>query len=482
MNRTILRSLYHKLAPKSLRSWVSRIRRAKSYAEYYRVTPEDSDNYLAGLVATSKYFSEQQALTSETLKPLHIAFAARNVRSHLLGHDWWADFVFAATNLDENSQDTQDKLVARIKALPLNTLQHWELLHVYALALRVGLFMVGYVLRCKAREVAIDYLRQGKKLSPAQLIAAIAAQMETGQYAEVQKNIAQLGRRYAREKQLLSYLYGLMAPERDAELIPNSGLDDSEQDREFRKLVQGKSIAVVGPAKVDRQDAAQIDSYELVVRCNYREKGVGVDDTVKGLRCDITYFNGVQDKYFCDQETVNWPHEIEWAVCKSQVRAERVAEKVTRFLDTCKDTGSFRNLHRFKTRALQPARRVIFHNKRLNAIPNIALDLHRFNPASIYVFHVDLFLTVERISSYHPDTMKIDNYLRQSVAALSSFSGVMDPITQYWILHELWQLGKIEGDSRFNEVMSLGEQEYMRQLQVIYGSLGRLSGEFQTVC
>ena len=99
MNRTILRSLYRKLGLKLLRSKVSKIRSPKSH----RVTREDSDNYLAGLVATSKYFSEQQALTSETLKPLHRAFAARKVRSHLLGHDWWADFVFAATNLDEDS-------------------------------------------------------------------------------------------------------------------------------------------------------------------------------------------------------------------------------------------------------------------------------------------------------------------------------------------------------------------------------------------
>jgi hypothetical protein len=467
----MLKSLFHQLVPQSIRMEISEMRGTNSHPVGYM----NSNNYLSALVAVSTYFSEQQSITDEALKPLHQAFSANDVRSYLLKKEWWADFVFAATNLDDKTEETQDKLIAQINQLPLNTFKHWELLHLSSLALRVGLFMVGYAMRCKAREVAMDYLRREKKPSRSERIAAIAALMETGKYEEARNHISSLGNDCIKQKQLLSYLYGLMTTESDPELMFNSTLNDSEQDRAFRQFVQGKSIALVGPAKTDQPDAIEIDSYDLVMRCNYKEKGIGVDDTVKGLRCNITGFRTYQVSSLCNQDNIKWDHQIEWVVCHTL--AEQVDKKVNQLSVQDQDQASLTNSHNLETRDIktiqEEIRGVLFVNQSwLNAIPNYVLDLLRFSPGVVKVFHTDLMLTKERHFKYYSSDVEANCLPKQR--DLKEFSAAHDPVTQYWLLHQLWQGDKIKGDSRFNEVMYMGEKEYMRQLQLIYGSAGRL--------
>jgi len=79
-------------------------------------------------------------------------------------------------------------------------------------------------------------------------------------------------------------------------------------------------------------------------------------------------------------------------------------------------------------------------------------------------------LTVKKVSGYYPcpiDEMygkddKIELFLNGSV--------LHDRVTQYSLLNNLWKSNCIDGDQRFFEVMNIGCEEYMRQLQIIYGS------------
>ena len=465
--RAKLRSFYNQLIPSKIPSRVSTLRHSNDRS--HRVYKQDPQSYYAALIRVSNRISQNESLTLQMLDPLHKVFAVRQVRSHLLELDWWADFIVAATNFDEDSTEAQERLISHVHKLPLHTFHFWELLHLYSLAIRVGLFRVGYSLRCKAQKVAINSLKKGRKTSRYERIAGIAAQIEIGEYPEARQNILQLNDYFDREKDALCYLYRLVAPENEVKLMPKSKLElnISNQDKKFRDFVFGRAIALVCPAKSDQGDAKKIDSYDLVVRCNYREKGVGIDDKIKGLRCDITYFNDTQHNYFCSQETINWPDEVMWAVCKSKSRANKIEKKV-------KDYYGNSLYSELNVRSLKTEGEVIFFNKKLNLMPNIVLDLLRFEPKVIHVFHADLFVTVERAFGYNSPNMKVQDNSEQSVKMLTHFSEEEDPVTQYNILHRLWEQKKIGGDTRFSEVMSLGEKEYMRQLQTIYGHVGRV--------
>lgn len=461
-----VRIIYRRLIPTKVRCRISRIRCILFPGSSREVSRKCSNDYLSALSAVSKPFLKQESRNFQTLRPLHKVFSDNKVRSRLLGNDWWANFIFAANYSDEKGQQAQGKLLSDLKSLPPEKLNYWEYLHLYSLALRVGLFVVGYELRLKAREAAIVFLKKKKgKMPKEEIIRAIAAQLEAGQYTQARGNIAMLGEDVSCKKQFLSYLCDLIDPERGMGFMP-----DDEDDKKFRDYVSGKKIAVVSPAKTVQQDAVEIDSYDRVVRCNYKEQGAGIDSKAKGLRCDISYIAESPAKSLFGQEAVNFPREIKWIICRSK----RTADKFINFFDSFRFDGDS-CIRTIRTRSINESSNRVFFQGWLNAVPHIATDLLRFNPSSIFIFHADLMLSIERDSQYSLRVWRIEDYkMKEVFLRLSSYCH--DPVVQYWILHALWMRKKIKGDERFEEVMSMGEREYMRQLQCVYGSAGRLRG------
>ena len=111
-----------------------------------------------------------------------------------------------------------------------------------------------------------------------------------------------------------------------------------------------------------------------------------------------------------------------------------------------------------------------FYNGILNMGPIAALDmaLHSSSPPKIY--HMDLMLTVRRFEGYYPDSF--DRGSDELLVAVFNRSTVShDPVTQYRLFERLWTSGRILGDGRFDEVMTLGCEEYMKQLQFSYSGL-----------
>ena len=66
--------------------------------------------------------------------------------------------------------------------------------------------------------------------------------------------------------------------------------------------------ALVGPAKTESRDAQEIDAFDLVIRFNYKEIGVGTDPDIKGLLCDVSYYNSAQAKYIYKTKPVETFH------------------------------------------------------------------------------------------------------------------------------------------------------------------------------
>src|SRR6185437_3043837 len=61
-------------------------------------------------------------------------------------------------------------------------------------------------------------------------------------------------------------------------------------DRDYYECIHGKTVAIVGPAPPGADVGAEIDTFDLVVRTNYR---LGSNDPACsfGARTDIAYYN-----------------------------------------------------------------------------------------------------------------------------------------------------------------------------------------------
>jgi hypothetical protein len=220
---------------------------------------------------------------------------------------------------------------------------------------------------------------------------------------------------------------------------------------DFFNFFDGKIISIVGPAPAEAFDAKEIDSSDLVVRLNHSYERKGTDPNHKGLRTDITCFNGEAAERFMHQRKGKLPQEVTWACFKSPGLVDSVKAK---------NKGKFVRSHILFN---QPK----FHGN-FNMLPIVALDFAIFSANPLKIYHSDLMLTIVRQKGYYPkdidrpdDAASIQKNFRRS-------SVVHDPIQQYRTLHTLWQNKKISGDARFTEVMEMELDGYLSELERVY--------------
>lgn len=237
-----------------------------------------------------------------------------------------------------------------------------------------------------------------------------------------------------------------------------NGLDISREwvkrfDRSgFGDYLACKSIAIVGPAPTEAMDADEIDSHDLVVRLNHSHEGKGIDPKHKGLRTDITCFNGEQGKSFLYERSGVLPPEVTWGCFKSLRAADSVNNK---------NSEKYARAHvRF---------RQSFHGI-FNMMPIVAMDLALFPAYYLKIYHSDLMLTVRRQKGYYPESFNRPDVIAgmQQIFRRSSINH--DPIQQYRILNSLWCNERITGDERFVQVMEMGLDEYLYELERVYAT------------
>ena len=224
-----------------------------------------------------------------------------------------------------------------------------------------------------------------------------------------------------------------------------------EKDQKFRKFVENKKIAIVSPSPVEEKDGLKIDSADLVIRTNHK---IG-DKTIKGSRCDISYFNLETAKIIAQKGCTEFPSNISWIVARVFEQVEMIFKRL--IVDGVNVEKNFNG------RNLERVDRVLF-NGSLTSIQNIVLDLFNFNPKEIFLYHFDVMLTKERIAGYYPKENDGENL---HLYMINSFIG-HDPVTNFLILKSFWQQGFIKGDLRFENVMKMETKDYMKRMEKKY--------------
>jgi len=408
-----------------------------------------SDRYLEILKKTLNATSTNSRTDFDEL---HKSFRRLQVRSSRLPKNWWESFIGLASTTDAEAGNLPGDMISHTRNLDPEDLTVYEWKALYSLCLRGGLFNIGYIMRDLAKKRALKALEPGNKNFTEKKLA-IAAAIEDQEFDEARRAISDLRNTgkyddYCNDAEILLNIF-------TGGNLKRVELED-HTDLNYLDYVSQKIIAIVGPAQTEAMDAKEIDSFDRIVRNNYRESGKGCDSIHKGLRCDITYMNGMQADFFLKARS-EFPRDLSWMVLKSK-----------KFIDKFQKVNSITNI---RFRYIKNWGRYFF-NGSFNMLPNTLFDLIFFHPNRIKVFHMDLMLTVLRFKGYYPSTHEYDENKKKVRFCRSAVSH--DPITQYSALSNLWKAGRIEGDKRFNEVMELGCEEYMRQLQHIYGDSVRL--------
>ena len=159
---------------------------------------------------------------------------------------------------------------------------------------------------------------------------------------------------------------------------------------------------------------------------------------------------------------MQWPLDNSWIVGKVLSQAEVVLKKLS---------ADGINTKHLNGRSIERIDKALF-NGSLHGLPNIIIDVLRFNPKKIFLYHFDMMLTKERVAGYFtPDSEEENKNIKHLTNnRLTGLAG-HDPVTQFVILKSFWKRGIIEGDFRFEEVIKMEIKDYMKNLQKNYRGL-----------
>ncbi|MDC0863391.1 hypothetical protein OAP88_00875 [Candidatus Pelagibacter sp.] len=391
---------------------------------------------------------------------LHKSFNKYLIRSNLIEDKWWSDFILLTTLPDGiKFQQINKSLINNIDNSNFNSLHYYEVLNIYSLSIRFGLFELGYYLRNKSLKIALSYSTFSKKNEIWKLKAKLSALIETENFSEFDRLLSIFNNRWKKEKNLLSFLRKVYDPSKNLSLQTLCSKMESKQDHKFRKLLENKKLVIVGSSPTNKKNGNAIDSAELVIRNNYINQDSFGHKDFKGSKCEISYINTEKSINIAETTNLRLSSSLLWIVTKS------CSDKKIIFNKLSSDQLDTKNLN---VRSLRYINSVLF-NGALHALPNIIIDLSCFNPKEIFLYHYDLMLTKERETQYYPEYWKEEtkkkNYLKD--VRLNGLAK-HDPVTQFKILKSFWKRGFIKGDTRFEEVISMELKDYMKSLQKYY--------------
>ena len=213
-----------------------------------------------------------------------------------------------------------------------------------------------------------------------------------------------------------------------------------DRDVAFRETVRNRRIAVIGPAPVTADLSEELDAFDLVVRTNY----VGKLDPRYGSKTDISYYNGT-------------------SLANQRERILAVAASLKWLIASRSDGEELIRLVPDHP-GVRPAKRVdsVFFQANPLAIPNILLDLTRFQPASIKLFCSDFYSSEV---SYDPTYRA-----RPKAHAVAHSLRIHDPFSSFSFAQHMKNAGLVDVDEIAGKVLRIERRQYAARLQQLYGA------------
>ena len=195
----------------------------------------------------------------------------------------------------------------------------------------------------------------------------------------------------------------------------------------FGEYVDGKTIAIVGPAPMPVDQSAEIDAHDIVARPVQCPIGGRY-----GQRLDVAFLNGACGRTILEDDQAELRDRIQWAewwVYKGGTSMQ------------ARPIGKWRNIIKPKLRM------------NLNAVTGILFDLMQFRTGKITVYGADLYASGPG-NAYHAD------YDRRDAAGQASGFILHEPWKQMRVHRACVATGRVVGDDRYLAAVSMTDDEY----------------------
>lgn len=200
---------------------------------------------------------------------------------------------------------------------------------------------------------------------------------------------------------------------------------------EFADYINGKSVALVGPAVAPYDQSVEVEAHDVVYRIGFRHD-LGKPVPNYGERTDVVFYNAENSRKLALGLYDGFVTNIPWVMVK------RDPKMIKR--------------HRYRVLDLPFSK--------ANQAPIALNDLVKLGPSKISVFGVDLYLG-------GPSTAYDKNYLDRTPERDWWGVQIHSPEDNHRFIRRLVRQHKdlIVGDERFRHVSRLSTQEYLRDLK-----------------
>ena len=358
----------------------------------------------------------------------------------------FADMILAV-NQGQLNQQGHDQLldltqVLDFKVLPDST---WRALQFIATA--NGLFQVGLIFRglTTQRILAADIRNFHQK---SRIIRYFNAAMDRQEYLNALEAIQQYEIRHENDKtlDLMKLHYHLMQGQHQ-DTLKIAGQYYGKNDQEFAKYVQGKRIAIVGPAPGGDSVADEIDQFDIVIRTNYRGRSTLPPADEFGSKIDVSYYNYTYTKQVLGTGDNSYLDDLRFAVFKNEIDINRYKGR--------RSTAQFRIMNQINDHIL---------NGKSQMVQNIIYDLLHFDPKEIKIFKSNFFMSNQRYYS----TYASPSNQSQKVSNFWINFATHDLVTQLNFSRTLFREEQLTADNQAKAVLNLSNEDYIKTIQNIY--------------
>jgi len=350
---------------------------------------------------------------------------------------WWLLFIRLIDSKKRSSDINQciNEFYNETLRLPFTKNSSFALLELYALLLEYGMYSVGCIIRSQGTKLV---LKEGinKTSSENILKRYLSAAFEERKQAELKDSLEELVVLNINndEIHLLDFFLNNFFIKINNEQIHKERFIE----KNFSDLISGKRVAIVGPSQNNLNNGKEIDSFDVIVRFNY--KGENISAINYGSRTDISYFNGANTRDIENKYKKLNINDLKAAVYKVPVIKNYLSCKCNR-------------------RMFLPLEHCMLDNSP-SALPNMLADLLLYQPQEIKIFSIDMGLSSNRDISYGiMGELYWDRYYPKAGH---------DPYSQFNFVKNCYKNNLIRVDHTLKEILELEISEYMDELQNTY--------------
>lgn len=236
------------------------------------------------------------------------------------------------------------------------------------------------------------------------------------------------------ENYKIALAYAKLYENKYNEFLDNILQFETRKDKTYKKAIQNKTVAIVGPVENNLNNGKEIDSFDIVIRLNLVDISK-YSKTNFGRKCNVLAYSR------------------EGLVRNYKKVLENLDDKQFLFFNSYPDDQISENL-KFKTNVRQTLdismrRNNILYSGYFTFIQRVIMDTLRFQPKRIKIFNTNLWLEINK-NDFYIYQQKYDSTILIQHDIFSNFH----------FMKRMYDNNYIEGDSILSGILKLTPMEY----------------------